>query len=78
MTDDADKWPSYADELTRKGMSTLTKWIERVDAGKATGRDLYIVADVLWDAMSGLAPRDALQTLEDVLRELRQQAARKK
>lgn len=76
--DDADKWPSFSDELTRKGMTVLDKWMKRVDAGTAKARDLFIVADVLWEAMSGLAHEAELRILEEVLREIRAEAEKKR
>lgn len=78
MTDDKDKWPSYADELSRKVTETVARWMERVDAGVAKKRDLFVLVDGLWDACSGLVHEDVLRMLEAIHEELRREARRRR
>lgn len=80
MTDTAktDDWPSHAQELSRKTLETLDKWMARVDAGQAKKRDLYVIVDALWDAVSGLADKKTLRILEHVHEELRKEARKKR
>lgn len=70
---DADSWPTFAEELTRKGSEQLAKWVSAYEVGKITDRELFIIANVLWDTMSGLCDKDLLRTLEQVIQEIRDQ-----
>jgi hypothetical protein len=80
MTDrqqgDSDQWPSFGQELGRKGLQTLQEWVQRVEIGTATKRDLYIVCKVLFDTMSGLAPWEDTDIVGAVHEELRQEIKR--
>ncbi|WLR90906.1 hypothetical protein [Shinella zoogloeoides] len=69
MTDD---WPTFSEELTRKGSEQLAKWVAAFDAGKITDRELFIVANAIWDTVSGLADKELLRNLEQVIEEIRQ------
>lgn len=74
---DTDKWPTFAEELGRKGLSTLKKWSDRYEAGKITARELYIVTDALFDTMSGIAPWSDTDIVAAVHQDLREQARKK-
>lgn len=67
---DTDNWPSFSDELSRKAMETLAKWADRVERGKATKRDLFVVVDSMWDVVSGLANEQDLRLIEAVHKEI--------
>lgn len=73
-----DNWPSFSDELSRKGSAQLAKWVDAYDKGKITERELFIVANAIWDTVSGLADHTLLRNLEEVIEELRQQSRAKK
>ena len=66
-----DNWPTFSDELTRKGSEQLAKWVSAYEAGKITDRELFIVANALWDTVSGLADKALLRNLEQVIEEIR-------
>lgn len=68
MTDD---WPTFSEELTRKGSEQLAKWVTAYEAGKITDRELFLIANALWDTVSGLADKDLLRNLEQVIQEIR-------
>lgn len=68
---DTDKWPSFAEELGRKAITTLEKWLLRYDAGKITRRELYVLVDGLHDTCSGLVPRSDLEVLEKIHKGIR-------
>ena len=72
--DDADLWPSFAEELGRKGLGELQRWAEKVNAGEASQHDLQIVCDVLYACMSGLAPWDDTNVVVAVDKALRKEA----
>jgi hypothetical protein len=66
-----DDWPTLSEELTRKGVQTLDKWMARHAVGKISDRELYLVTDVLHDAVSGLVKEQYLRLLEAVMRDLK-------
>lgn len=74
--DDAAQWPTFADNLSRKGMTALAKYVEGNEKGIYTDRDLFIVTDVLFDLMSGLANWSDVDVVNQVHTELREKAAR--
>lgn len=74
--DDAAKWPSFREELGRKGLSALQKYVDLHEKGKISQRDLYIVTDVLFDTMSGLADWAACDLISKINEDIRQQAKR--
>lgn len=67
-----DNWPTFSEELTRKGSDQLAKWVSAYEAGRITDRELFIVANAIWDTVSGLADNDLLRNLEQVIEEIRQ------
>jgi len=67
-----DEWPTFSEELTRKGSAQLAKWVAAYEAGKITDRELFIVANAIWDTVSGLADKELLRNLEQVIEEIRQ------
>lgn len=67
-----DNWPTFSEELTRKGSEQLAKWVSAYEAGKITDRELFIVANTIWDTVSGLADKELLRNLEQVIEEIRQ------
>ena len=67
-----DNWPTFSEELTRKGAQQLAHWVEAYEKGKITDRELFIVANALWDTMSGLCDKTLLRTLEEVINEIRE------
>jgi hypothetical protein len=69
-----DDWPSFSEELGRKGLKALDKWVQKRDAGEITLRELYLITDVLWDVMSGLASREDLAVVERSNEEIRNYA----
>lgn len=71
MTHTRDTWPTFSEELTRKSAGTLDKWMSMYDRGKISARELFILVDGLWDAVSGLVETDFLRTLEAIHQELR-------
>lgn len=75
---DADNWPTFAEELGRKTSSELEKWTVAYEAEKITLREFYLIVSTLYDATSGLAPRDISNLLADVHQFLRVKAKRKK
>jgi hypothetical protein len=68
---ETDKWPSFGEELGRKALTTLEKWMQRYDDGKINKRELYVLVDGLYDTVSGLAPRDDCAVIEAVHLEIR-------
>lgn len=76
QTDDATEWPSFREELGRKGLQALDKYATLHLQGKISARELYIVADVLFDAMSGLADWSATDLVAKVHEDIRQNAKR--
>lgn len=76
MTDASEKddWPTHRAELGRKGMQVLEKYMRKHIDGRISSRELYIVCDVLWDSLSGLAPEPDLRLIETVHEEIRQSA----
>lgn len=74
---DTDNWPSHAEELGRKTAAELDKWTTAYEAGRITFREFYLIVSVLYDATSGLAPRDISNLLSDIHMGLRVQAKRK-
>ena len=70
MTDKSD-WPEMADEIARKGLEELQRWMERQQAGKATKRDLFVATEVLYAVMSGLAPWSATDLVTKVNLDIR-------
>ncbi|MER9176238.1 hypothetical protein NKH72_21920 [Mesorhizobium sp. M0955] len=69
-----DDWPTLKAEIGRKGMEVLQKYATKHADGKVSERELYIVTDVLWDVMSGLAPEVDLRIVEAVNEEIRRNA----
>lgn len=76
--DDRDMWPTFAEELGRKGLTTLQEWVHRVEIGTARKRDLYVACKVLFDVMSGLAPWADTDVVAKVHEELRQEARKRR
>lgn len=70
-------WATIAEELGRKGLGALKKWVDRYQAGKITARELFIVSDALFDTMSGLAPWEDTDIVAAINDDLRQQARKK-
>lgn len=58
---DKDEWPTFGEELSRKGLETLENWTERVARGEASERDLFVVTEVLYSTMVGLVTLDVLE-----------------
>lgn len=75
--DDTEKWPSFAEELGRKGLTALQKYVELYEKGKLTIRELYIVTDVLFDTMSGLADWSACDLIAQINEDIRQDVRRR-
>lgn len=73
-----DDWPTLAEELERKSLQTLEKLMDKHAEGKISDRELYLVAGVIWDTVSGLAPAKVLRILEAVRKEIKGNAKRKK
>lgn len=72
MTDTPkDDWPTLGEELARKGLEQLEFWMAKRDAGKITQRELFIVTQVLYAVMSGLAPWEATTLVTEVNQEIR-------
>lgn len=67
---DTDNWPSFGEELGRKALSALEKWMKQHNAGKITDRELYILCDGLYDTVSGLAPNDDSAVIAEVHKEI--------
>ena len=72
----ADNWPSFTAELSRKALTTLEKWMKIHDAGKITVKELYVIADALYDTISGLADEETTRAVGAVHEEIRRMAAR--
>lgn len=68
----SENWPSFSEELSRKGGAQLAKWVTAFEAGKITDRELFLIANAIWDTVSGLADSTLLRNLEQVIDEIRQ------
>lgn len=71
---DTDNWPSFGEELGRKALETVEKWMQRHDAGQIRARELYILVDGLYDTISGLAPKEVCNVIADLHQEIRKSA----
>ncbi len=67
----ADEWLEHNQELGRKTTEQLEKWSKAYDAGKITKREYFIVVSALYDATSGLIPKDLMDLMADIHKELR-------
>lgn len=68
---DADTWPSFADELGRKSLDVVSKWVNAYERGRISRRELFILVDGVYDAISGLAKREDLDVIEQLHEEIR-------
>ena len=71
---DTDNWPSFSEEIGRKSLETVERWMAAHNAGKITRRELFILVSGIYDTISGLAPRDVLDTLAAIHTEIRASA----
>lgn len=74
---DANEWPSHTDELGRKTTDVIERLMASYDAGKITLREIYLTVSMIYDTVSGLAPKDVCDLLADLHKELRIEAQRK-
>ena len=75
---DDTKWPSFADELGRKSAEVVERWMTAHNAGKISLKELYLIVNALYDATSGLVPRDVSSMLATIEKELRIEAKNRK
>ncbi|PZR92033.1 MAG: hypothetical protein DI537_14500 [Stutzerimonas stutzeri] len=68
---ETDDWPSFAQELGRKTTEQLEKWSRAFEAGKITWLAYYVLVSGLYDATSGIIPKDVSDLLADIHRDLR-------
>jgi hypothetical protein len=66
----ADDWPSIAEELGRKIMAVVTKYTTAYEASAITKREYFLQITALYDATSGLAPRDISDMLAAIHKDL--------
>ena len=72
MTDD---WPSFAEELDRKTLAVLRKYIAAHEAGKIDTRTMLLVVNALYDSASGLIPKATSDLIADIHKDLRRALA---
>jgi hypothetical protein len=65
-----DDWPSHSEELSRKALDVFMRAVYKHQEFKMTGSELRIVIDTLVDTISGLVPRDVLDTIYSARKEL--------
>lgn len=66
-----DDWPQHVEELGRKTTEVLDRWSRLYNAGKITKREFYILVSGLYDATSGLIPKDLMDLMADIHKDLR-------
>lgn len=74
---DTDSWPTFAEEIGRKTTEILEKRMKQYEEDKITLRELFLLVNDLYDATSGLAPRDVSDMLADIHRDLKVEHIRK-
>ncbi|MFA9261851.1 MAG: hypothetical protein ACEQSB_00625 [Undibacterium sp.] len=67
-------WPGMGQELARKSISALEKWIRAHERGKISSRELYLISDTIYDTISGLAPHDICEIVAGVVTESKNMA----
>ena len=65
-------WPEHHQELGRKTMETLDRWVELFNRGVITKRELYILVGALYHATAGLMEKDFSDILANLHAELRE------
>ena len=75
---DTDNWPSFADELGRKTSAALERWTRNYELEKVTLKEFFIAVTALYDATSGLVPKEVSDLLADIEKDLRHEAKRRK
>lgn len=74
---DTENWPSFADEIGRKITEILDKRLRQYEEGKLSFREFYLIVNDLYDATSGLAPKEISDMLADIHAGLRFEQKRK-
>lgn len=67
----ADDWPTFAEELGRKSLTVVEKWMKAHEAGKITRKELFILVSGVYDTISGLAPKADANVIANVFEEIR-------
>lgn len=73
-----DDWPSHTQELGRKSMEVIDRWMSAYNAGKLTLREFYLIVNATYDTTSGLVPKDVSDILAEIEKELRLEAKNRK
>lgn len=71
----ANDWPSFSEELTRKTTEQLQIWADSFDKGVIKLSTMIAVVGTLYDTTSGLIDKDVSNLIADVHRDLAAQAA---
>ena len=77
MSKDQEEWPGFADELGRKAIGQVEKWTAAHEAGRISTREYFIAVSTVYDATSGLAPKEISDLIADVHQDIRTNAKRK-
>lgn len=75
---DTDNWPEFAEELGRKISVEVEKWTRAYEAGRISTLTFLLLISTLYDATSGLAPKEISNLLADLHKELRLELKRKR
>ena len=68
MTDD---WPTLQQELSRKTVAELQRWVELHHQGKISDRELFIITKAMWNCVSGLVEVDVQKLIADLNEHIR-------
>lgn len=51
-------YPQFAEEVGRKALDVMAASAMKLDEGSITERELWLIADAVYDTISGLASRE--------------------
>jgi len=66
-----DDWPSHGQELARKSLAVIHQWMMDCEAGEITEAELTRLIGGIYDATSGLMPKDDMNVIANLHEELR-------
>ena len=58
MSDQEKSWPELGSELGRKGLDVISAAASKLEDGEISERELWLIADAVYDCMAGIAPWD--------------------
>jgi len=71
MTAPPDEWATCSDELSRKALDVFGNAVyDHLVEGALTKKEMRLVVDTLTDCISGLVPKDVLDTIYGARKEL--------